>query len=99
MLGAFTDAGNSNITRLLLLMPMAWKELVFWVGEGDREERRKEKWVIDSIWGSDYDWIYSKNKNPMSSLSGNLSAWGKPIPGEAKSKTTIRMIFENEKHL
>ncbi len=35
------DAGNSNITRLQLLKPMVGQCL--WIGDGDREERKKER--------------------------------------------------------
>jgi hypothetical protein len=38
-------AWNSNITRLSLVMPMVYEEFVFWIGEGDREERKKERCV------------------------------------------------------
>jgi hypothetical protein len=37
------DDSSSNIFRLPLLMPKAYQGLVFWIGEGDREERKKEK--------------------------------------------------------
>jgi len=37
------DAGNSNITRPQLLKPVACEEFVFWIGDGDREERKKER--------------------------------------------------------
>jgi hypothetical protein len=35
-------AWNSNITRLSLVMPMVYEECVFWIGEGDLEEREKK---------------------------------------------------------
>ncbi len=36
-------ASSSNITILRSHMPMAYHELVFWMGEGDAEERMKER--------------------------------------------------------
>jgi hypothetical protein len=35
------DANNYNIIRPPQPMPMACQEFVFWIGEGDREERKK----------------------------------------------------------
>ncbi len=40
---SIADIGSSNTTRLSLLMPMACQEFVFWVGEGYREKRKKER--------------------------------------------------------
>ncbi len=40
---SITDAGSSNITRLLLLMPMTCQEFVILKREGDREGRKKGK--------------------------------------------------------
>jgi hypothetical protein len=39
------DAHNYNTTRLLLPLPMVCKEFVFWIGEGDREKRKKERYL------------------------------------------------------
>jgi hypothetical protein len=35
-------ARSFNITELLL-MPMAYQDFVFWIGEGYREERKKRR--------------------------------------------------------
>jgi hypothetical protein len=40
---SITDADRSNITRFLLLQPVTYQEFVSWTGEGDREERKKER--------------------------------------------------------
>ncbi len=45
---SITDAGRSNITRLLLLMPMTCQEFVILKREGDREGRKKESYGISS---------------------------------------------------
>ncbi len=39
---SIVNFGSSNITRLPILMPMAYQELVFLIGEGDWTERMKE---------------------------------------------------------
>jgi hypothetical protein len=36
---SIADASSANISRQPLLMPMGCQELVFWIGEGYREER------------------------------------------------------------
>jgi len=40
---SFADAGSSNITRLPILMSMVCQVFVFWIREGDRDKRRKER--------------------------------------------------------
>jgi hypothetical protein len=40
---SIVDAGTSNIARLSLLLPKACKEFVFWIWEGEREEKKNEK--------------------------------------------------------
>ncbi len=39
---SFADAGSSNITKLPIRKPLSCPELIFWIGKGYREERKKE---------------------------------------------------------
>ncbi len=40
---SIVDAGTSNIAGLPLLLLVACQEFVFWIWEGDREEKKNEK--------------------------------------------------------
>ncbi len=50
---SIADDAVSSITRLAILMPIACKEFVHWIGKEDREEIKKEKKEIFSIEGRD----------------------------------------------
>jgi hypothetical protein len=43
---SFADASSSSITRPPILMPMVYRQLVFWIGEGGR---RLEGWKEGKI--------------------------------------------------
>ncbi len=51
---SLADASSFKITRLPLLMPMVCQGFVFWMGEGDREEGKKERYGISNIYRSLY---------------------------------------------
>ncbi len=40
---AIADTNNSSFTKLPILMPLACRGFVFWIKEGDREKKKKEK--------------------------------------------------------
>jgi hypothetical protein len=45
LLDYYAYASSSSVTRLLLLMPWAGQQFVFWTGEGDKESEGKESQV------------------------------------------------------
>jgi hypothetical protein len=43
------NAGSFNITILPILLPTTCQEFAFWISEGNREERKKERKEIGNI--------------------------------------------------
>jgi hypothetical protein len=46
-------------------MPMACHEFAFWMGDGKREERKKEIKAISSMYGRYKNGIHNKHDNPI----------------------------------
>ena len=47
------------------LMPMACQGFAYWMGDENREERKKESKAVSSIYGRDKNGIHNKHDNPI----------------------------------